>query len=238
MIDSRCGLHCTGCEFKDSCGCGGCIETSGHPFHGECPVAVCCQNRGLTHCGECPDIPCELLMQYSCDPEHGDNPCGARIEQCRRWAAGGDFEFLDTNFLRNDELMLILEKAVPADPVKKWVPAYHFGIFSPDGNRMGKIDLRIGYDEKLFYGGHIGYTVDEPYRGHRYAAKACKMLFELAKKHGMEYLYITCVPENSASYRTCELAGGQFLGVYQLPEDNNMRTEEGKTEVCVFKFEM
>lgn len=28
MIDSRCGLHCTGCEYKETCGCGGCIETT------------------------------------------------------------------------------------------------------------------------------------------------------------------------------------------------------------------
>lgn len=87
MIDTRCGLHCTGCEYKETCGCGGCIETNGHPFHGECPVAICCQDKGIVHCGECPDIPCELLMQYSCDPEQGDTPQGARIEQCRRWYA-------------------------------------------------------------------------------------------------------------------------------------------------------
>lgn len=85
MADSRCGLHCTGCEYKESCGCGGCIETNGRPFHGECPVAVCCQNKGIEHCGECPDIPCELLTKYSCDPEHGDTPHGARIEQCKKW---------------------------------------------------------------------------------------------------------------------------------------------------------
>lgn len=89
-VDSRCGLHCTGCEYKDSCGCGGCIETSGHPFHGECPVAVCCQKRGFVHCGECPEIPCELLTQYSCDPEHGDTPHGARIEQCKQWFEEGN----------------------------------------------------------------------------------------------------------------------------------------------------
>lgn len=87
MIDSRCGLHCTGCEYKETCSCGGCIETNGRPFHGECPVAVCCQKKGIVHCGECPDIPCELLTQYSCDPEHGDTPQGARIEQCKRWYA-------------------------------------------------------------------------------------------------------------------------------------------------------
>jgi len=89
MVDSRCGLHCIGCEYIESCGCGGCIETNGHPFHGECPVAVCCQSKGFVHCGECPDIPCELLTQYSCDPEHGDTPHGARIEQCKQWFAEG-----------------------------------------------------------------------------------------------------------------------------------------------------
>lgn len=86
-VDSRCGLHCTGCGYKEACGCGGCIETNGHPFYGECPVAICCQEKGIVHCGECPGIPCELLTRYSCDPEHGDTPHGARIEQCKRWHA-------------------------------------------------------------------------------------------------------------------------------------------------------
>jgi len=88
IIDSRCGLHCTGCPWKESHGCGGCIETNGHPFHGECPIAQCCQNKGLTHCGECDIMPCEQLYAYSyLDPEHGDKPQGTRVEVCRRWAA-------------------------------------------------------------------------------------------------------------------------------------------------------
>lgn len=85
-VDSRCGLHCTGCTWKESHGCRGCIPTNGNPFHGECPVAVCCQKKGLVHCGQCPEIPCELLTSYSCDKENGDSPVGARIEQCKRWA--------------------------------------------------------------------------------------------------------------------------------------------------------
>ena len=84
MVDSRCGLHCTGCEWKNSNNCGGCIKTNGNPFHGKCPVAACCQSKTFVHCGECSDIPCELLTAYSCDKEHGDN--GARIEQCKKWA--------------------------------------------------------------------------------------------------------------------------------------------------------
>lgn len=97
MIDSICGLHCTGCSFIESHGCKGCIETGGVPFHGECPVAKCCLSKGLHHCGECAEIPCELLVDYSCGPagasasevaEHSDHPRGQRINQCIRWARG------------------------------------------------------------------------------------------------------------------------------------------------------
>lgn len=89
IIDTRCGLRCEGCEYIKSHGCGGCIATDGHPFHGECPVAHCAQDKGYVHCGECPDIPCGLLTQYSCDPENGDTPPGARIEQCKEWRSTG-----------------------------------------------------------------------------------------------------------------------------------------------------
>lgn len=87
-VQSRCGLLCNGCTYKESHGCGGCIETNGHPFHGECPIAVCCQNKGHTHCGECDVIPCDKLYKYSyLDPEHGDKPQGARVAVYRAWAA-------------------------------------------------------------------------------------------------------------------------------------------------------
>ncbi len=86
MIETYCGLHCSTCTFKDSTGCGGCIETGGQPFHGECPVALCCIEKQVPHCGACDGFPCVLLMQYSCDIEHGDKPIGERIRQCVQWA--------------------------------------------------------------------------------------------------------------------------------------------------------
>ncbi len=85
IIDSRCGLHCSTCDYKRICGCGGCIETNGHPFYGECSLAKCCQNKCIKYCGECAEFPCELLTKFSCDPEHGDTPPGARIEECKKW---------------------------------------------------------------------------------------------------------------------------------------------------------
>jgi len=86
-IQSRCGLLCFDCAYRESHGCGGCIETNGHPFHGECPLAKCCQDKGFAHCGECTELPCDIMRAYSYDdPEHGDNPPGARVEVCRIWA--------------------------------------------------------------------------------------------------------------------------------------------------------
>ena len=87
MIASRCGLDCSNCDYKEPNNCKGCLETDGQPFYGECPVAVCCQSREYAFCGQCPELPCKMLYDYSCDPVHGDNPPGSRIEQCKRWAA-------------------------------------------------------------------------------------------------------------------------------------------------------
>ncbi len=88
-IETRCGLICADCIYRESTGCGGCIVTNGHPFHGECRLAVCCQDRGHLHCGECAEFPCQLLRDFSADAEHGDDLPGARIEQCRIWAEQG-----------------------------------------------------------------------------------------------------------------------------------------------------
>jgi len=87
-IQSRCGLLCDGCSFKESQGCIGCIGLAGKPFWGECPVAKCCQDKGFAHCGDCADIPCGLLREFSCgEGEHCDKPAGARIEVCKAWAS-------------------------------------------------------------------------------------------------------------------------------------------------------
>lgn len=145
--------------------------------------------------------------------------------------------FINTDFLKNDEIQLMLEKTVEADPEKDWVPAYHFAICNNNGQKMGVCDLRIGHNDKLYYGGNIGYRINEEYRGNHYAGKACLLLFELAEKHDLKYLIITCNPENHASRRTCEYAGGKLLEIVELPEDNDMRGD-GETEKCIYRFEL
>lgn len=103
--------------------------------------------------------------------------------------------FINTDFLKNDEIQLILEKTVDGNVEKGWVPAYHF------------------------------------------AGKACLLLFELARKHDMQYLIITCNPDNHASRKTCEYAGGELLEIAELPKDNDMR-DKGETEKCIFRFRL
>ena len=88
-ITTYCGLNCIGCEFVESHGCKGCIATKGRPFHvaeGQepCAVAKCAIEHGVTFCGECGEFPCRLLVDFSNDPDYGDNPKGARIEHCKR----------------------------------------------------------------------------------------------------------------------------------------------------------
>lgn len=146
-------------------------------------------------------------------------------------------KFLDTDHLKSEEIMLRLERTAEGNLEKGWVPAYHFAICDLEGNKMGVCDLRLGHNDLLYYGGNIGYAVDESYRGHRYAGKACKLLFELAKQHEMGYVIITCNPENIASRKTCEYAGGTLLEITELPLDNDMR-EKGETHKCIFKFEL
>ena len=146
-------------------------------------------------------------------------------------------QFFNTDSLKNQQVLLELEKTTEADSVKQWVPAYHFFIRDAGGNRIGKCCLRVGNNENSYYGGHIGYEIDEPYRGHHYAAKACRLLLMQAKKHKMDYLIITCDPSNAASAKTCELAGGRYLETAVIPEDNEMYAE-GKRQVMVYRFEL
>ncbi|HJC23405.1 MAG TPA: GNAT family N-acetyltransferase [Candidatus Eisenbergiella merdavium] len=147
-------------------------------------------------------------------------------------------QFLNTDFLENEEIKLIVDRLTEGNPERNWVPAYHFHICDLHGNIMGACNLRIGYTDGLYYVGHIGYRINEEYRGHHYAAKACKLLFSLAQKHEMFYLYITCNPDNWASRKTCEYLQGEFLGVVELPEDNDLRINEGETQMCIFRFNL
>lgn len=84
LPESRCGILCSECEYRENPGCKGCIHIE-KPFWGEgCPVKSCCEKKTFVHCGQCPEFPCGLLHSFAYDEAQGDN--GKRIEQCRKWA--------------------------------------------------------------------------------------------------------------------------------------------------------
>ena len=151
---------------------------------------------------------------------------------------GGHNMFLDTLALGNDEIFLRLYRTAKADPQRGYVPAYYFYICKTDDQtEIGCCDLRIGHNENTYYGGNIGYEIYKPYRGHHYAAKACQLLFDLARKHEMGYLIITCSPTNIASRKTCENAGCRLKEVAQLPPHNEMY-RAGETEKCIYVIDL
>jgi hypothetical protein len=85
MVESRCGIICSECKYKEQVNCKGCVHIN-KPFWGEnCPVKSCCENKNLLHCGECSNFPCDLLKQFAYDKNQGDD--GKRIEQCTKWAS-------------------------------------------------------------------------------------------------------------------------------------------------------
>jgi len=142
--------------------------------------------------------------------------------------------------LSDGEVSLKVEELCPSQPQKQWVPSYEFKISSQDGKvDYGRLNLRCGHLPALFWGGHIGYGIDEIHRGKRYATKASKLAITFARKyHSIDTIYITCDPTNLASRKTIEaLEGGIFEGVFRIPEGHIMY-QQGDREVCVWKFSL
>jgi predicted acetyltransferase len=123
------------------------------------------------------------------------------------------------------------------------VPQYQFWMrlrpeFKPSVAIAGSIGLRIGDTEDLrMYLGHIGYGVFAPARGHHYAERSCRLLFNLARMHGLRELWITCNPENVASRRTCERLGAQLVGIVPVPP-RHVLYQRGDRHKCRYRMDL
>lgn len=136
--------------------------------------------------------------------------------------------------LHDDELKLVLRETKEAIPERKHVPAYCFDIALLDGTVVGNCSLKIWHTPVIWFAGNIGYEVYEPYRGHRYAAKACRLLYPLAIRHNLDYLIITCNVSNAASERSIQLAGGMFIAEQDVPQDYE-QYRKGSKRVRIYK---
>ena len=90
---------------------------------------------------------------------------------------------------------------------------------------IGEISYRNGESRCVYYFGHIGYHIDEPYRGHHYARRACLLLEHEIRISGKSSVVITCDPDNEPSRRTCLGLGCLFEGITDVPEDIRRKYE-------------
>ena len=132
--------------------------------------------------------------------------------------------FIDLPELTDGIIHLICTAKRPGDAEKKLVPAYDFAVCK-GSEKIGEINLRIGYTDGLYYGGQIGYGINEKYRGNGYAGRACRLLLPVAKAHGMIILLITNDHTNTASQRVCEKLGARLVRLARLPEWHNLYQE-------------
>ncbi len=154
-------------------------------------------------------------------------------------APSAETVFLDPGRLRDGKLTLQLSRCVPADPRREWVPAYIFSMRMPPGNQLaGSISLRLGQGEYLtHFAGQVGYTVEQPFRGQHLAARSLRLILPLARRHGLSPLWITCNPENIASRKTCERAGGTFVEIVDVPEGTELY-QRGDRQKCRYRFDL
>ena len=109
---------------------------------------------------------------------------------------------------------------------------YTLAIY-PAGTRhyAGYVSLRLGESPALFYLGHIGYRIEPEYRGHGYAARACRMMLPLLKRLHLGSIVITNNPDNIPSRKTCEKLGCTLESIVPVPQEYRLICA-GATKKC------
>lgn len=121
---------------------------------------------------------------------------------------------------------LVPIRLYPPDSEMGFGECYDY-IIAPHGQsrEAGRISLRLGESPCVYYFGHIGYHVDPPYRGRRYAQRACALLAPLMRSRGKTSVVITTDPDNIPSRRTCEGLGCEMERIVNVPREIRSRWE-------------
>lgn len=73
-----------------------------------------------------------------------------------------------------------------------------------DGIEVGNIVFRRASSHLVRICGHIGYHIDPPYQGHRYAYRALQAIMGHIQQLGYTSILVTCDPQNLPSKKTIE----------------------------------
>lgn len=104
---------------------------------------------------------------------------------------------------------------------------------------IGHIQLNNGRtDEEVLYWGNVGYSVDQKYRGHRYAYRAFKLILPIARYMGMKEIWLTINPDNFASQKTALLAGAKFVDTLLIPKTHSIYKVEKDKVNCRYRLSL
>ena len=183
-------------------------------------------------------------LELTCEELFRVSNAVAWVDVCKDWEEGDDPRIddqpqADRNMPSDGEITLRISTVSGADEKIGYVPMYRFDIVRlRDGVKVGEADLRLGYVRNLYYGGNIGYSVIEEYRGNGYAQKAVRLMFDIARAHHMPYLIITCAEGNIASRKTLAQLNGTLLETRIAPTYSSLY-QMGATEAhCIFRFDL
>ncbi len=182
------------------------------------------------------ELTCDELFRYSAAADW--------VDVCKDWEPGDDPVVDDTPrpdlpMPDDGEITLAVSSVVQADERTGYVPAYRFDIVRlGDGARVGIADLRLGYVRNVYYGGNIGYAVDGPYRGHAYAQKAVRLIFQIARAHRMPYVIASCDEDNEPSVRTLEHLGGALLETAPAPSYTELYRAGSRAKHRIYRFDL
>lgn len=129
----------------------------------------------------------------------------------------------DYGILTDGDIDIVLSEKHEEDTLNGRSAEYKFKILLHNSeNIIGHISLRIGNMEKVVkYIGHIGYGIEEEYRGNKYSAKACNLIKQVAKENGLDSIIITCNPDNYASRNICEYIGANLIEIIDIPKTSD-----------------
>ncbi|HUD24430.1 MAG TPA: GNAT family N-acetyltransferase [Burkholderiaceae bacterium] len=137
------------------------------------------------------------------------------------------------DFPSDADLTVVLVECQPAETNAWRVPAYLFRLQTDTGEQVGHIRLRVGWNDDIIrYAGQVGYAVEPAFRGRRYAERACRLILPLARRHGLDSLWITCQPDNVASRRTLDRLGAERVGILDVPVGYPLDAGAERKKMC------
>jgi len=143
------------------------------------------------------------------------------------------FDFKEFTDLTDGEIKLIVKSH---DEEEGFAPRYGFSIIHiADNEDIGVVFFAVDNTNRQYVRGHLSYGVSPVYSGHNYAAKACKLIKQVAQAHGFTRLFIGSHYDNIASRKTIEKLGATPITVDDVPDKSIFQElENDKTDMYIW----